>query len=282
MKLKYIVPVLLLALFTSCSSDDDDEAVPPVNEVENLIKVKDITNDTHTIEVYTKSGKFYTGYNDISIRIKDNTDNKYIESAVINWDPMMQMETMRHSCPKSAVSKASDKNTLYNGFIIYQMTGMNGSGWSLKIMYTVDNQEYEAEDTITVVQSEKQNVTTVTGSDDTRYILALIEPTTPKIAVNDITIGLYKMENMMMFPVVKNYTITLDPRMPSMGNHSSPNNKDLRYNNTKQKYDGKLSLTMSGYWVLNLKLIDDKDVILKGENITESHIQSSLYLEIEF
>ncbi|WP_103071639.1 hypothetical protein [Aquimarina sediminis] len=281
MKLKYIVPVLLLALFTSCSSDDDND-IPPVNEVEDLIKVKDITNDTHTIELYTKSGKFYTGHNDISIRIMDNSDKKYVESATISWNPMMQMETMSHSCPKSEVSKVTGKNTVYNGTIVYQMTGMNGSGWSLKLTYTIDNQEYEAEDTITVLQSDKQNVTTVTGSDDTRYILALIEPSTPKIAVNDITVGLYKMENMMMFPVVENYTIALDPRMPSMDNHSSPNNQDLAYDSTQQMYNGKLSLTMSGYWVLNLKLIDDKDTVLKGEDITDSHTQSSLYLEIEF
>lgn len=281
MKLKYIIPVLFISLFTSCSSDDDND-IAPVNEVENLVKVKDITNDTHTIELYTQNGKFYTGYNDVSIRIKDNTDKKYIESATIKWNPMMQMETMKHSCPKSEVSKVSNKTTVYNGFIIYQMTGMNSTGWSLKITYTIDNQEYTAEDTIMVMQSDKQNVTTVMGSDDTKYILALIEPTTPKIAVNDIIIGLYKMENMTTFPVVENYTIALDPRMPSMGNHSSPNNLDLTYDKTKYRYTGKLSLTMSGYWVLNLKLINNQDTLLKGEDITDSNTQSSLYLELEF
>ncbi|GGX17803.1 hypothetical protein [Aquimarina muelleri] len=281
MKLIYILPVVFLTFFISCSSDDDNDTTS-LNEIENLIKVKDITNDTHTIEIYTQNGKFYTGYNNISIRIKDNVEKKYIESATISWSPMMQMETMKHSCPKSEVSKVSDKNTVYNGFIIYQMTGMNNTGWSLKITYIIDNQEYEAEDTIMVMQSDKQNVTTIMGSDDVKYILALLEPSTPKIAVNDIIIGLYKMENIMKFPVVENYTIALDPRMPSMGNHSSPNNQDLTYSIKEQIYNGKLSLTMSGYWMLNLKLINDKGLVLKGEDITDSNTQSSLYLEIEF
>ena len=35
------------------------------------------------------------------------------------------------------------------------------------------------------------------------------------------------MESMMSFPVVEDYKILLDPRMPSMGNHTSPNNEDL-------------------------------------------------------
>jgi hypothetical protein len=90
------------------------------------------------------------------------------------------------------------------------------------------------------------------------------------------------MENMMSFPVVEDYTITLDPRMPGMGNHSSPNNTDLTYRSADGTYQGNLSLTMTGYWVLNLKLLDATDTVLKGETVTEENPQSSLYLELEF
>ena len=103
-----------------------------------------------------------------------------------------------------------------------------------------------------------------------------------QIAVNDVKIGVYTMEDAFSFPVVKNYSIALDPRMPSMGNHSSPNNEDLTYSDIDTMYHGRLSLTMSGYWVLNLKLINDQGMLLKGEDITTDHLQSSLYLEIEF
>ena len=120
------------------------------------------------------------------------------------------------------------------------------------------------------------------GSDNVRYIVALIEPKTPKIAINDMVVGLYKMETMMSFPVVENYTITLDPRMPGMGNHSSPNNTDLTYNSINGLYYGDLSLTMTGYWVLNLKLLNAQNEVLKGEDVTTENIQSSLYLELEF
>jgi hypothetical protein len=74
----------------------------------------------------------------------------------------------------------------------------------------------------------------------------------------------------------------LDPRMPGMGNHSSPNNTDLSYNSSDTMYHGDLSLTMTGYWVLNLKLVDDNNTVLKGEDVTEENTQSSLYLELEF
>lgn len=281
MKLKYILPVLFIALFLSaCSSDDNNDT--PTNEIEDLIKIQDISNDTHTIELFNKTGVFNTGYNQVTIRVKNNDDDSYIENASISWMPVMQMMNMQHACPKSAITKVTDKNTLYEGFLIYQMTNSDGSGWSLTFNYTIDSETYSVNSTITVEQNENQNVTTFIGSDDVKYIAALIEPKDPIIGINTMTVGLYKMESMMSFPVVQDYTIMLDPRMPGMGNHSSPNNTDLSFNTTDNMYHGDLSLTMTGYWLLNLKLKDDEDTILKGEDVTEENTESSLYLEIEF
>ncbi|MBD0824782.1 hypothetical protein [Aestuariibaculum marinum] len=280
MKLTHIFPLILITLFSvGCSTDNDDNII---NELDNLIKVKDLSNDTHTIEVYTKTGTFHTGYNAVSVRILDNATNKYIENASIDWLPVMQMPTMQHSCPKSDVSKSSNKATLYEGYIIYQMTNTDGSGWSLTFNYTINNELYSVTDSITVLQTELQNVSSFMGSDDKRYVIAFIEPTTPIIGINDLIIGVYNMESMMSFPAVENYSLALDPRMPGMGNHSSPNNTDLTYNSTDSMYHADLSLTMTGYWILNLKLIDSEDTVLKGETVTETNTQSSLYLELEF
>lgn len=281
MKLKYIIPILFIALFTvSCSSDDDSDTI--INEVENLKKIQELTNATHTVELFNTSGKFETGYNAISIRIKDNGTNNYVENASLSWMPLMQMPTMKHSSPKSDILKSLGKKTLYEGFIIYQMANLDGSGWSLKVDYTIDGINYSVDSDIIVMQSEYQNVTSFMGADDTRYLIAMIEPQTPKIAINKLKLGLFKMETMMSFPVVEDYKITLDPRMPGMGNHSSPNNTDLTYNLANKMYEGNLSLTMTGYWVLNLKLLNTLDEVLKGENVTEEHPKSSLYLELEF
>lgn len=281
MKLKYIFPFVLLALVFSCSTDDNDDS-NPVNEVDGLLLVKEIVNGDQTIELFNEKGMFETGYNEISIRLKDNTNDTYFENASLSWMPMMQMPTMQHSCPKSAITKVSGKNTVYKGFIIYQMTNADSSGWSLTIEYTIDGVEYAATETINVMQYENQNVASFMASDESRYILALIEPKDPSIAINEIKIGLFKMENMMTFPVVEDYTIALDPRMPGMGNHSSPNNTDLTFNSADNFYYGDLSLTMTGYWKLNLKLMNTSDEVLKGEDVTEQNEASSLYLELEF
>ncbi|EGV44051.1 hypothetical protein BZARG_1495 [Bizionia argentinensis JUB59] len=283
MKLKYILPVLFIALFaTSCSTDDTDEIDSVTNEVEGLTIVEELTNDTHTIELYNTSGRFYTGYNTISLRIKDNASNTYVENATINWMPVMQMPTMQHSCPKTNPTKTIGKDTVYKGNIIYQMTNEDGSGWTLTVNYAIDEVDYSVSEEITVSQSDKQNVASFTGSDSKRYVVAMVKPNDPNIGNNELVVGLYQMENMMSFPIVENFALKLDPRMPGMGNHSSPNNTNLTYNSADNLYHANLSLTMSGYWVLNLQLLDSEGLLLKGEQVTTDNIQSSLYLELEF
>jgi hypothetical protein len=80
---------------------------------------------------------------------------------------------------------------------------------------------------------------------------------------------------------VDNYTIQIDPRMPGMGNHGSPNNVHLTQG-TDKIYRGKLSLTMSGYWKINLQLLDATGAVLKGEPVAGDNESSSLFFEVEF
>ncbi|HUH27096.1 hypothetical protein [Gelidibacter sp.] len=282
MKLKYILPILVIALFTVSCSTDDDNSDTILNEIEGLKKIQDLTNTTHTVELYNSSGKFETGYNAISLRIKDNASNHYVENASLSWIPVMQMPSMKHSSPKSEITKSLGKKTLFEGFIVCQMANLDGSGWSLKIDYSIDGIDFSVHSEITVMQSEYQNVASFMGADDQRYVLALMGPEKAKIGINKLKVGLFKMETMMAFPVVADYKMTLDPRMPGMGNHSSPNNTDLSYNVADKTYEGNLSLTMTGYWVLNLKLLNASGEVLKGESVTEAHPKSSLYLELEF
>ncbi len=279
--LKYLLPILLVATIISCTKDDDDVLLPE-NEVEDLILIQEISNDTHTVEMYSISGALSQGYNDITIRLKDKTTGDFVEDATFMWNPMMHMTQMSHSCPKSDLLKVSGKETIYNGYIVFQMAENADEGWDLTFNFTVDGEDFTAVGDISVPATDRKEVTVFMGMDDVRYIVALVKPQSPDVMINDVTFGLYKMESMMSFPVVEDYKILLDPRMPSMGNHTSPNNEDLVYNAMSNMYDGKLSLTMTGYWKLNLMLENENNEVLKGEEVTEDNESSSLYLEIEF
>ena len=124
------------------------------------------------------------------------------------------------------------------------------------------------------------------GSDAAYYYAVLVNPTESNVQVgtNDITAYLYKQLDLYTFNPVKNYTIEIDPRMPdpSMGNHTSPYNVNLKYDSSSDIYKGKLNLTMTGYWKINLIVKDPANTVIKGDSIKGSTTASSLYFEIEF
>ncbi len=277
----FISFTILFIIFVSCSSDDDD--IVEVNPVAELNLVTEFKTNGHIIELYSKNNNFTTGYNEVYIRIKDLTSENYFSDAEITWIPMMHMVDREHSCPKSTLT-LTENTTVSKGFLIFQMSGNVEEYWDLKLNYKVNGNTFETTHRIEVFlpADGKQKVSVFKGSDDTRYILAMVAPAEPEVKVNDFVATLYKMENMMSFPVVENYKITVDPRMPGMGNHSSPNNKDLTYDAISKMYRGKLSLTMTGYWKINLKLLNDKNEVLKGEDVTDENPESSLYFELEF
>lgn len=280
MKTLRILSLAILAFFASCSSDNDETVT--VNELDGLTKIQEMTNDTHVVELYSTTGVLQQGHNAISLRIKNKTTNQYEKNATVSWAPLMYMTSMQHACPYSVVTKTSGKETLYNGYIVFQMAQNDTEYWKLKVNYTINGTEYNVNEVISVPASAKRRVTSFMGTDGTKYVLALIEPTSPKVAINDIKMGVFKMENMMSFPVVNNYTVKIDPRMPSMGNHGSPNNVNLTQSATDLFYNGKLSLTMTGYWKINLQLLNSANEVLKGEEITETTAASSIYFEVEF
>ncbi|MDA6072730.1 hypothetical protein NJT12_24205 [Flavobacterium sp. AC] len=280
---KYLSFLFLAITFFSCTSNSDSTPETAVDETLGLVKIQKLSNENHVIELYSETGVLTQGYNQISLRIKDKTTNKYITNASFNWIPIMKMAAMQHSCPRSGIEKISGKQTLYRGDIIFQMAQNDTDAWHLQIDYTIDDIKSNATSAIAVIASQKRTVNSFTGTDGVRYILAYISPKTPKVALNNMTVGLYKMQDdLITFNVVDNFKIKIDPRMPSMGNHSSPNNTDLLQSLSGGTYNGKLSLTMTGYWKINLQLLNATGEVLKGEDFATENLQSSLFFEAEF
>ena len=260
--------------------DYDDASV--VDELEGLSKFKEISNTTHTIELYKHMGGLEQGFNEIALKIKDKTSNQYITNATVSWMPLMHMTMMTHSCPKSPVEKVSANGSVYEGYIVFQMAQNATEYWDLKIDYIINGTAYSMTSVIDVPTSAKQRVSSFTGSDNVKYVVAYVDPHHPKVGINDMVAGVWKMQDMMTFPVVDNFKLKIDPRMPSMGNHSSPNNVDLTQIAAGGLYNGKLSLTMTGLWKINLQLLNASGTVLKGETITDVVPASSFYFEIEF
>lgn len=276
--LKYILLFSLLISAVSCKKDEDIKD-QTTNELDGWKLAQVISNATHRFDVYTRSGSFQTGYNSIVFKLF-TASGAGVNKAEVSWAPlMMHMMSMSHACPYSPISKKSE--SLYSGYIIFQMAGNESEYWELEFNYTLDGQSYSAKSRIEVGTSPKRVSESFQGSDNKRYVMALTEPAAPVVGINTMRVLLYEMKNMMEFVPANGFKILIDPRMPGMGNHGSPNNVDLS-SEPDGMYQGKLSLTMTGYWKVNMQLLDPEENVIKGEAISDSTDSSSLFFEIEF
>lgn len=281
--LKYIFAIIIFSAFiVSCSKDDNPNDVI-INPVENLHKIMEFAEADHVIELYSTKANLEVGYNEISLRFFDKGSNTYLSNVDPTWMPMMHMGSMQHSTPFSSL-KNNLIDTVYKGYMIFSMAGDSSAYWEITLDYKINGQVKGLTKKIQVILPTDGLIKTqvFTGNDGDHYILAFVNPQKPEVAINNFQALLYKMDDMMHYRMVENYKVAIDPRMPSMGNHSSPNNQDLIYNALSEMYEGKLSLTMTGYWKINMKLINENGEVLKGEDVTESNPESSLLFELEF
>jgi hypothetical protein len=69
------------------------------------------------------------------------------------------------------------------------------------------------------------------------------------------------------------WRIEIDPRMPSMNNHTSAGNRALEWNSAAGCYEGTVNLSMTGLWRINLKVY--------GKNGVPASEGSTLFWDIE-
>lgn len=290
--------MLVLLLFTACSSDDDQLSISPDDETEGLQLIQSFQDGDYTLDLFSKTGKLQVGYNKVYLQIED-ADGRYVEDAQLSWYPMMTMEMHshhkpsdhddpmmhHHSCPNSEIDKTSHKNTLYEGYVVFVMASNDSDFWELNLSYHIAGRDGELAAKVFVedLSSEYHQVfNSVMGSDGENYILALVEPEAPKVGINPMEVALFKSaEEGMHFPLVNDYRINVDPRMPGMGNHSATGSEDLTQN-ANGFYEGKVAFSMTGYWKINLILQNESGEILKGEKVTNEHPESSLHFKLEF
>lgn len=276
--LQLITLVFLSTLFLfSCKKDDIIEDEDTLFEQYDLIQ--EVTQDNHSLQIYADKKVLHNSYHKLFFKIVDENE-KVIAVEDFEWSPEMHMTNMNHGGPFSE-AEFNDKIKGYETYAIFQMAGNEEESWYFNFTYNIEGQDYDYSTAIEVKESHFRKVSVFQGADDQRYILAFVNPQDPKVGMNTMETYVYKMTNMYQFDKVDNYTIKIDPRMPGMGNHSSPNNTDL-VQEGNDIYTGKLNLSMTGYWKINLQLWDANNNLLKGEEVTEEQESSSIYFEIEF
>lgn len=275
--IKLILIIVSIINFSACTKEDNKIKD---NETKNLKLTTTFDVDGYSLEIFTKSGDFKTGYNPIYFKIKDST-GIYIQDAIVEWTPMMHMMSMMHQCPKSDITKVTDAPDFYKGFLVFQMAGNDMEYWELTFDFTINAVTHHITKKINVAQNTQRVVQVFKGTDDKKYVVSLVEPSQPKIGQNTMQAVLFQMVSMDEFTAVENFNIKIDPRMPSMSNHSSPNNENL-ISKGNGLYEGKVNLTMTGLWNINLQVLNHENTVLKGEAIDSVTTVSSIYFTLEF
>ncbi|MFM9401995.1 hypothetical protein [Myroides odoratimimus] len=270
--------VVLFLFTTACTIDKTDYESesnitnPEHNEFKEVVSIQ---KDNYTISLEALNGHLYKGYNEVRLKIADATTKQVVENAKVTFLPIYTTpEGKIESCPNQYDMMYDKGEKVYKGFSVFTQENTQGD-WKVEIAFKDKNQSVTASQLVFVEKQNNKNLnmTSFRGIDNEDYIIALIAPIKPKVAENELVAGIYKLnaENSSLkdaYTVVDNYTLLLDPRMPepSMGNHSSPNNKDLVQREDKFYY-GVVNYTMTGNWTLNFIMLNQHGRILKGTNV---------------
>lgn len=278
----FLAVLILITSIVSCKKEDQ-KPKQQGGQDDNIIFSALDTFASDDINIIVHS-KYYqglkTGYNEMAFLVMD----EHFQALAIDsmhWEPVMTMNAMQHSCPVSILQPWESKPAFWGGFVVFQMASLAEEYWTLKLTVYKNGAAYEVAKKIEVGHATNRVVQSFKGLDDKNYVLALKDDNIYDVGSHPINAVFFEMVTMMEFKPVEGYSIQIDPRMPSMNNHSSPNNEAM-VDHSSGLYSGKVNYTMTGYWAINMQVFDYANNLIKGETITDSVLRSSIYFDVAF
>jgi hypothetical protein len=308
-----LLGALLIASADSCNSNDDlgsqDISIPGVTfdgdidccsaeealqvfrflETVNIIPdLSTVVDGKYNVFAYSRTGKFNVGYNEIYFVATKKKNGNYVKNfEVTGLTPHMLMVKMgmKHSTPVSgpAESFSDSYPAVKRAWVSFIMSsGESGSwtiGYNLDVLGSKGGIE-EADITVDPLPAGQDWVKSFKVGNDTYYI-SVVNPLDLKTGANTIKAYISKKSSPATTPytlATESFKVDIDPRMPDMGNHTSPDNTEL----TKQadgSYQGTVNLTMTGLWRIHLTVRDlQGNVVAGGDNLSDGF--SSLYWDV--
>jgi hypothetical protein len=270
-----------------CSAEEALAVYNFLQTVKPIDGIDLVVDGQYKVNVYSRTGTLHTGYNDLYfVATKASTGNYIKFLDITNLTPLMFMSKMNmyHSTPTSSEVATSDINlvAVKHGWISFVMNTSDAGSWSLAFDAEVLKKKGSLEaTTITVgaLPEGQQWLKSFKVENDT-YYLSLVNPTDWKTGTNTITAYVSKKNTPAKIPyglAEEQFTIEIDPRMPDMGNHSSPNNVALTRKNDGS-YQGSINLTMTGRWRIHLTVKDAQgNIVAGGDDLSDGF--SSLFWE---
>ncbi|MCU0403716.1 MAG: FixH family protein [Chitinophagaceae bacterium] len=267
MTFKNIFSLTLLSLiifFSSCKKEETN-----ANPVTGLTKTGSgfAVGAATKVDIYTNTAAIQSGFQKFFFVLTDSITGNYIDDAQIKLTPMMDMGTMKHSSPYENPASQKAGNHLFEGSVFFIMSSMGGT-WTIdvNVLNKLNNKEGKFTIPVTVQEPAQKRMLSFTSAVDntSRYFVGLVQPSKPKVGINDLELVIYKRQNMMSFPADSALSLTFEPEMPTM-NHGSPNNVNPVHKGNGH-YKGKVNFTMTGLWRLHFTL-KAGDAIAKTDSL---------------
>ncbi len=272
---KIISMLILSVILFSCSNDNTDDQIDPLDGYTKLQEAYAI-GASAKVEIWGHKN-FYMGYNKLVVVLYDSLQPKVkLTDAYIQFSPLMTMNMNGMITQHAAPVENPDETAIddvFPGAVAFVMPTATDGSWKLGV--SVHNQKYdkegEAEFDITVDNPSISVMTVFTAlaPDNSKLVLSILEPSKPKVGINDIEFTIHRKVSMMEWPADDTYSIEITPEMPSMG-HGSPNNVNP-VSSGNGHYKGKVNFTMTGEWRINV-------LIKKGDQA----VSQDLYFNITF
>ncbi len=253
--------LLYLGVFTtlmfSCKKDSD----PVLDPDDNLIEIAKSNSVDGLYQIKILSGEaLYVGYNTLKVELKKVGSGEVISNASVSLVPMMDMGTMMHSCPIESNLVETSENNKYTFRPTFVMPSTDMASWALNFTAVIGNESTLFKVPIEVKEPEEPKLVMFEDIDNSKkYFIALTEPASPSIGVNDIKVAVYTKKSMMEWPAVDGLSFTIEPWMPSM-DHGSPNNV-APVSMGAGLYQGEVNFTMSGEWEIKLEAFENENKI---------------------
>ena len=271
-----------------CSAEEALQVYNFLQTVKIIPELSTVVDGKYNVFAYSKTGTFHTGYNEIYFVATKKKNSNYVKNFDIDGlTPLMLMVkmNMKHSTPAGGKAESFEEEYLAvkRTWVSFVMNTSEAGSWTLGYNVSVlgSTGGIEAADiTVDALPEGQAWLKSFKNGNDT-YYLSLVTPTDLQTGKNVITAYVSKKSSKATVPYAlaeESFTIEIDPRMPDMGNHTSPDNVAL----TRQadgSYQGTVNLTMTGRWRIHLTIKDaEGNVVAGGDDLSDGY--SSLYWEV--
>lgn len=271
-----------------CSAEEALQVFRFLETVKIIPELSTVVDDKYKVFAYSRTGKFNVGYNDIYYVVTKKKNGNYVKNfEVKDLTPVMLMVkmNMKHSTPVSGPAQSFNDSyaAVKRAWVSFIMSSGESGSWTLGYNASILGSNggiEEADITVDPLPAGQDWVKSFKQGNDTYYI-SIANPTDLKTGANTLTAYVSKKSNPATTPYAiasESFKVEIDPRMPDMGNHTSPDNTPL-LKQADGSYHGTVNLTMTGLWRIHFTVRDlQGNIVAGGDDLKDGF--SSLFWDV--